>query len=197
MPKPETSLVGLLLAAGFSRRFGSNKLLQDLAGGEPVAGRVCRTLASGTDRVLAVVRPGQQELSVVLKLAGAEVVTFEDAQRGMGASLAFGVRASPEASGWLVTLADMPWIKPDTIRAVAAALRSGADLVAPTWQGRRGHPVGFGSRFRQELCGLDGDQGAKALLDAHSHALQFIPCADTGIFLDIDLPADLERGARY
>lgn len=152
-----------------------------------------RSLSSGTDRALAVVGPEQQELSAVLQHAGAEVITFADAHRGMGASLAYGVRASFDASGWLIGLADMPWIRPKTIEAVACALRSGAHLVAPAWRGRRGHPVGFGLRFRDDLCGLDGDQGAKALLEAHRDALQLIACDDPGILLDIDLPSDLAR----
>jgi molybdenum cofactor cytidylyltransferase len=115
-------IVGILLAAGASRRFGADKLSHSLPEGDLVAVRACRALLAGTDAVLAVVRPGNGELAARLQAEGAEVRICAEAEQGMGASLAFGVRACPEAAGWLVALADMPWIAPATIRQVADAL---------------------------------------------------------------------------
>ena len=60
----------------------------------------------------------------------------------MGCSLACAVRATPDAAGWLVALADMPYIATRSHQQVAAALRSGASIAATEFQGRRGHPVG-------------------------------------------------------
>jgi molybdenum cofactor cytidylyltransferase len=192
-----SSIQGLLLASGFSRRFGANKLLQSLTPGEPVAVRACRNLLDGIGHALAVVKPGDDALAAVLRDAGAEVVVFPDAARGMGATLAFEVQASASAAGWVIALADMPWIRPATIARVAETLRGGADLVAPTWHGRRGHPVGFGPRFRDLLLGLDGDQGAKAIIDAHADELILTPCDDPGIHWDIDTPGDLSAASLY
>lgn len=186
------SIVGILLAAGAGRRFGADKLTHSLPDGDLVAVRACRSLLAGTDRVLAVVRPGGGELAALLQAEGAEVRVCADAEQGMGASLAFGIRACPDAAGWLIALADMPWIKPATIGKVADALRSGAFIAAPCWQGRRGHPVGFSRNLGPELAVLGGDQGAKTVIQAYLDQLRLIDCADAGVLRDIDKPEDLQ-----
>jgi molybdenum cofactor cytidylyltransferase len=185
-------IVGILLAAGASRRFGADKLSHSLPEGDLVAVRACRALLAGTDAVLAVVRPGNGELAARLQAEGAEVRICADAGLGMGASLAFGVRACPEAAGWLVALADMPWIAPATIRQVADALRSGALIAAPCWQGQRGHPVGFSHVLGPNLTALNGDAGAKAVIQAHIEQLRLVDCDDPGVLRDIDTPEDLD-----
>ncbi|MFM8442496.1 MAG: NTP transferase domain-containing protein [Methylococcus sp.] len=187
-----TTVVGLLLAAGFSRRFGANKLLQALSPMTCVASQACATLRGGVDHVLAIIRPGQPELASILTEAGAEVIVFHEAEQGMGATLAHGVRASRWADAWVVALADMPWIRPETVRSVTQALKSGAPLVAPEHVHRRGHPVGFGAGFLEELLTLRGDQGAKSILDRHARRIHHLPCDDPGIHRDIDCLADLD-----
>lgn len=188
-----TEITGILLAAGASRRFGADKLTQALPNGEWVAVRACRNLMADVDKVLAVVRPGSDELMAALKLLGAEVVICPEAEQGMGVSLAFGVRAAKDADAWLVALADMPWILPATITKLADCLRFGALLVAPHWQQRRGHPVGFGKALGPELMRLSGDVGARNLIQAHQANLHLLTCDDPGIFKDIDTPVDLHQ----
>lgn len=184
-------IVGLLLAAGSSRRFGSDKLMQPLPEGDRVAVRACRNLLAGVDRVVAVVRPNSHELRERLCIEGAEVAICHEAAQGLGVSLAAGVRASFDAGGWLVALADMPWISPVTIRAAASAIRQGALLAAPSLDGRRGHPVGFAASYREQLITLTGDVGAKAIIAANADQLRLIECDDPGILMDIDEPGDL------
>jgi molybdenum cofactor cytidylyltransferase len=108
-------IVGILLAAGASRRFGADKLTHILPNGELVAVQACRNLLAGTDSVLAVVRPGGERLATLLQAEGADVMICANAEQGMSKSLIFGVGARPEATGWLIGLADMPWIAPTTI----------------------------------------------------------------------------------
>lgn len=187
------SIIGILLAAGASRRFGADKLTHILPDGDQVAVRACRNLLAGTDGVLAVVRPGSEELIARLQAEGAEVRICPDAEQGMGASLAFGIRARPDAAGWLVALADMPWITPATIRRVADALRLGALIAAPCWQGQRGHPVGFSYVLGPDLAALNGDSGAKLVIQAHLEQLCLVDCNDPGVLRDIDRPQDLKR----
>ncbi|MBC8738291.1 nucleotidyltransferase family protein [Paraburkholderia sp. UCT31] len=184
---------GVLLAAGFGSRFDPhglhNKLLARMPDGKPVAHEAAHRLLRVVTRVLAVVRPGSDALARALNDAGCDVVFAASAERGMGASLAAGIEASDDAEGWIVALADMPRIAVPTIEAVARALDNGAPLVAPFYDGQRGHPVGFGSEHRDALLALDGDTGAKALL--RSHALTRIDVDDPGILRDVDTPDDL------
>jgi molybdenum cofactor cytidylyltransferase len=185
-------IIGILLAAGASRRFGADKLTHILSDGDQVAVHACRNLLSGTDGVLAVVRPGSEELAARLHAEGAEVRICNNAEQGMGASLAFGIRARPDAAGWLIALADMPWITPVTIRKLADALRLGSLIAAPCWQGQRGHPVGFSHVLGPNLSALKGDAGAKSVIQAHLEQLRLVDCDDPGVLWDIDKPQDLE-----
>jgi len=184
-------IVGVLLAAGLGRRFGSDKRLQPLADGTPLALAAARSLRAGCDEVLAVLRPGDAALAALLIAADCRVIYCAEAELGMGHSLAAGVRASPQAAGWLIALADMPAIAPASHAAVAAALRRGASIAVPTFTGRRGHPVGFSERWRDELEALQGDQGARRLLQVAPSEIELVTLDDPGILADIDTPADL------
>lgn len=186
-------IVGILLAAGAGRRFGSDKLLHVLADGTPMALAAARNLASACDSVVVVLRAADHPLTRSVVDAGYELVVCPAAQGGMGHSLAAGVRAADDAAGWVVALADMPFILPDSQRAVAAALRAGASLAVPTFQGRRGHPVGFARQWRDPLSALVGDQGGRQILTAHCEQVVLCPVDDEGVLMDIDRPEDLPR----
>lgn len=182
---------GILLAAGQSRRFGSDKLIYPLPDGIPVAVAALRPLLQSVSRVVAVVRPNAARLSALLHAEGAVVVTCPRAHAGMGASLAWGVAATAQATGWIVALADMPFIQPATCQQVATALQRGALLAAPVYRGQRGHPVGFADRLGAALRGLTGDQGARDVLSAHKDQLRLIETDDAGVIHDIDVAADI------
>ncbi len=184
---------GILLAAGSGRRFGSDKLIQTLHNGQAVAVQSYINLLQATDQALVVVKPDNQILINQLQSTYANIVVCLDAEFGMGNSLACAIRASVDADGWVIALADMPWIKTATIKQVSNALRTKTAIVAPCWQGQRGHPVGFSKIFGSELAQLQGDSGAKSLLQTHSQQLKLIDCNDPGVLQDIDHPIDLSK----
>jgi len=188
---------GVLLAAGYARRFGSNKLLHPLPPGSenagvPIALASARHFAEALPESIAVIRPRAQKLGKMLRDAGCHTVVCKNAAEGMGVSLAEGVRAASDAHGWVVALADMPYLKPDTIRVVARGLSEGAAIAAPTFRGERGHPVGFARRFLDELSALRGDAGARDILKAHPDWITLYEVDDPGVLRDIDELSDLE-----
>jgi len=213
------NIVGILLAAGKGERFGGNKLLAQLGSelgsdstflpdenagagtgskfesdpnsADSVGVAACRHLLAAVPTVVAVVRPDDTALAAALAAVGARVVRCARAGDGMGASLACGAQASNEADGWVVALADMPWIRPETIAHVAAAIAGGAVIAAPFHRGARGHPVGFGRTCGAALAALTADEGAKAIVAAHREALVRIDVDDPGILRDVDAQGDL------
>src|SRR5579871_2391273 len=190
----EPPIVGILLAAGYSTRFGANKLLHRLSGGLLVAASAGRNLRAALPRAIAVVRPDVPDVEAALRTEGLEVVVCANARSGMGTSLAHAVQSVGEAAvGYVIALADMPFIMPDTIRAVAERVRNGEAVVAPRYAGERGHPVGFAARYRAELAALTGDQGARDIIRRDGVAMFNV--SDPGVIQDIDVPSDLPRSA--
>jgi len=189
-------MIGILLAAGFSRRFGSaDKLLQKLDDGRPIALAAAENLVQAIPLTIAVLRPDNKELADLLALAGLKIVFCDPQQTEMADSLASAVRYASRfgesSTGFIIALADMPYIRPQTISMVAHELSAGAAIAAPTCNGQRGHPVGFSARFRSELEQLTGDEGARVILKRHAHEIKLLECGDAGILADIDTPADL------
>ena len=185
-------ICGILLASGSGSRFGSDKLMHPLTpGGEPIAVHSARHLVEALPGSIAVVRAANSQLARLLRAQGLRIAVCRDAALGMGHTLAAGVRASRQAGGWVVALADMPGILPATIARVARELEAGADIVAPRFQGQRGHPVGLAGHYRDALLALQGDAGARAIVAANQEKIHFVDIDDPGVVKDIDTPGDL------
>ncbi len=114
---------------------------------------------------------------------------------GMGDSIAAAVRATSGASGWLILPGDLPLVLPRTMQAVAAALAGGAQAAQPSYQGERGHPVGFAAGCQAALSVLEGNFGAAPVLRALRAAgsVADLPLDDAGVVTDIDTPEALAR----
>lgn len=174
--------------------------MHPLVDGQPMACVSAITLQHVLPDTIVVVRPDQRDLIAQLAAQGIQTITLAATKNpafaadGMGLSIATGIAATQEAKGWLITLADMPFIEPATIARVLAALQNGNTIAAPVYQGRRGHPVGFSAVFGEALRALSGDQGARGLLVKHATEIALIDCDDPGILADVDNPNDLPTG---
>lgn len=193
-------LSALLLAAGQSRRFGSNKLASVIT----INGQQKPLLLHTLDNWLAafdtvyLALPADDNLLQLLINALPETqrgrimsVTVSHPEDGMSQSLQAGITASEDAAGWLIGLADMPWVKPPVLIALQQAMATGAKIAAPYYQGLRGQPVGFHADYKEALMTIGGDEGARQLLKTAAGQIVVIETADNGILLDIDSPADL------
>ena len=190
-----SGIVGILLAAGSSRRFGADKRLHPLADGSPMALVSARHLAAACARTIVVIRPDDTVLAHLLAAEGLETIVCAAAEQGMGHSLSCGVAASADAAGWLIGLADMPYIQPASYHAIVDALQRGARIARPVFFGQMGHPVGFGVACFSELLALTGDQGGKAIIEAHRGRLVACPVDDAGVLRDVDQPSQIESSA--
>lgn len=186
-------MAGILLAAGKGTRFDrsgiQNKLTQVLHCGDSVIAASAKSLRAAVPAVVVVVRPGTVGLTEQLQSIDCRIVKCPLADQGMAASLVHALREAPDAEGWVIALADMPYVQPATIAALAEAIRNGADIAAPTYFGQRGNPVAFSRKHLPELLRLTGDEGARRLLAALP--VTEIATNDAGICRDIDTVADL------
>ncbi len=183
--------VGILLAAGQSTRFGSNKLLQAVSDNKPMLLRSAETLARILPGSIVVISEELVSYTAQLEQLGLRVVVNQHAEQGMGSSIACGVAASQDACGWLIMLADMPYIKPETIQLLADALTESNKIIAPMLNQQRGHPVAFGHSYKNDLLALNQDMGAREIINNNQNQLELIAVSDSGVIKDIDQPNDL------
>ncbi|AYR20334.1 nucleotidyltransferase family protein [Alcaligenes faecalis] len=191
-----SGVTGIILAAGLGRRFDPSgqqlKLLAKMDDGRTMVRRVCETALSVLDEVLVVCDAHEQILRQELGDLPISFVQAPAAIRGMGVSLKAGIQACSPPYGYVVLLADMPWLQPSSVAAVAQAVQDGAGIVRPVFNGQTGNPVGFGLAWRQPLLALSDEQGAWALLQANKDQTLWVPLVDEGILRDVDTPGDWE-----
>jgi len=171
----------IVLAAGAGSRFkaaGGGKL-QALLNGQPVL-----------DHVLEAVRASGLPWHVVTPAD-----TAHHAEQGMGTSIATGVAATADATGWLILPGDLPLIQPATLRAVAQALAQ-HPVVVPVHQNEQGHPVGFAARCGPDLMALRGDTGARSVVQSHGPAHR-LAVDDRGCVWDVDTPERLRQAEAW
>lgn len=184
----------LLLAAGSSRRFGAPKLLQELDGKPLIRWTVEALDAVVPDEILVVVPPFAGHIRAALSGLRVRFVENRRSEEGMGTSIAAGVNAGGDrAQAVLVTLADIPFGPALVLPGVLQRYRKGgAAIVAPSYRGVPGHPVLFDRIVFPELVVLDGDRGARAVIE-HDPSRVAILEIDTDPPRDVDTAEDLAR----
>jgi len=186
----------IVLAAGQGSRFRGlqHKLMQGLGASTVLATTLSNALATQMP-VLVVTSESLAEL-VSHHVATRDMVVLPAADSaaslalGMGYSIAAGVAARSDASGWLILPADMPMVQTSTLHTVASEL-DGHAVAYAQYRGRRGHPVGFAAELYSELVMLTGDEGARRLVARYP--AQAVEVDDPGVLLDVDTEADLAR----
>lgn len=179
---------------------GPNKLLLELDG-ETLVRRVAETaLAAGLDPVVVVV--GHAAAAVQTELGGLTLSFAENRQPedGLSSSLRIGIdalsREAPGASGAVVLLGDMPWVRREDVTALLAAFDpdAGREICVPSHADRRGNPVLWSARFFGEMMQLKGDLGARELMDLHVDSVHEVTVDGTGVLRDVDTPEALQAG---
>ena len=183
--------VVVVMAAGRGNRVAgaSHKLVQAL-GASTVRGTTLAQVMESRLPCVVVTTPAlEPEAARVVARRDLVVIPQQEADKGIGHTMAAGVQARAQAPGWLLLPAAMPLVGPRTIAAVAQALPQHTAVVAPH-HGRRGHPVGFASGLYSELMSLVGEDGLRRLLARYpAHGVEV---ADAGVLFDVDTEADLE-----
>jgi len=193
----ETDVTAVILAAGRSTRMGGpNKLLARIDGKPLVRIVAEQALASRAESVVVVT--GHQHERVEEALQGLDVtfVHNPDYAEGLATSLKIGIKAVPASSGAaIICLGDMPLVGSglvDRLIEAYAPERNGL-IVMPVADGRRGNPVLWSRKLFRDLLALDGDIGARHVIQKHGELVVEVPATGVGAFLDVDTPDVLAK----
>jgi molybdenum cofactor cytidylyltransferase len=184
-------IAGLILAAGESFRMGSDKATLTYRGRTFLELIVQTLREGGLERIMVVLGHHAEEIQRQIKIDAAQVVINPDYRSGQTSSLQVGLRSlvADDLEAVLLCLVDHPAVCAETVTRIMATYRqSGAPVVIPTYQGRRGHPVLIGRQVFAELLGLACDAGADSVVRRYLPATQFVEVEDEGIVVDVDDP---------
>jgi molybdenum cofactor cytidylyltransferase len=179
-------IAGILLASGASTRFGGNKLLATLAG-RPVVRWSAEALAGAVDELIVVVREEESLITRALEGMTIRWAINPDAEQGMSTAIRAGIAALPaDVDAAIIALGDQPLVDRRVVEALVTRWREGAvRAVQPCYEDGCGHPVLFDASLFPALRALEGDVGARAVLDSASDALALLSVAGPGP-IDVD-----------
>ena len=190
---PQMKLACILLAAGFSERYGDEDKLLAKIDGVPMLERMLRLYASVpfAQRIL-VVRPEETAHIALAERYGFTAVHNDHARRGIGSSAAVGAGAvSADVDGALFSVADQPYLTRRTIERLTEAFKAHPNgIVAPSYAGRRGNPVLFSGVFLPAFRALDGDAGGGVILRNNIDKLVTVELEAETELTDIDRKAE-------
>lgn len=184
-------VTGIVLAAGFSKRFGSDKLLLDFHG-QPMIEKIIReALASKLDRVLVIFR--SSEIERIAEDLKVEAFYNNKAHLGQAESVKLGVAKSEASSAYMFIMGDQPLLDVQLINSLIDKYHMDPGLiVVPCYGARRGNPVIFPPVLREELLKLEGDAGGRQIMGQFSELLSLYQVEDERLGRDLDLKDDLD-----
>ena len=187
-------LEAVVLAAGSGSRFGGGKLLAPFGSGVLLDGALAAAFAAPVRGVMVVTGADAKVVAAAARAFDPRVriVHAPAHAEGMGASLRTGIAAlPPDTAAAFVFLGDMPRVPHVVLQSLASEVAGGAQAAAPIFLGRRGNPVLLSRELFPGLLALQGDEGARRILQSLGDRLALVEAPDDGVLFDVDRPSDL------
>ncbi|MDA8453603.1 nucleotidyltransferase family protein [Acidovorax sp. GBBC 3334] len=191
-PSPQPCVAGIVLAAGAATRFGSDKRQAVAVDGEPMLATVAQRFGQVFGRVAVVLPPDDAFGQALCARLGIAAVVNARCHEGQGTSLAAAMQwalAQQDIGAVVVGLADMPWVRTDTLLALRTALAHSAEPALPVFGGRAGNPRGLPRHCFAALAQATGAHAAAQRVDWGR--ARTVAVDDPGVLRDVDTPADL------
>ena len=188
MTNRDVIISAILLAAGESRRMGQLKQLMPFSQSTIVEQAVDNVLNSSVKQVIVVLGYRADEVVNAIGDRPVKVVTNPDYHRGMSTSIMAGLKmVDSRARAVMLTLGDQPLVDGQTIDNLVEAFTAGTKGIAvPVYRGRRGHPVIFDIRYKDELLKLEGDIGGREIIARNPDDVLEVAVDCEGVCIDID-----------
>lgn len=186
----------ILLGAGESKRMGVDKL--SLPWGRKTVLEHCFGILSRSNvqELVIVLNIRNKEINHLFQGEKVKVVMNPYFKRGMSTSIKRGLQAiHTNSHGILIALGDQPYLKTRTVNALIRTFNQGrGGIIIPSFRGKRGHPIIFHKKYKEELLDLKGDVGGKSVIERHPKDIKVVSIRSEGVIKDIDTLQDYEKG---
>ena len=188
------NITAIILAAGSSTRFGDkNKLLKPFMDSS-IFGHVVKTMTNlPIAEVILVTGYEHEKIAEAIKHSNVHIIHNSEFQTGIASSSKCGVSAaSQKTEGYMICLGDMPYITMDYIKNLLDTFINSQipSIIVPTFQYRKGNPVIFSKNFIDDLLKIEGDKGAREVIDKHPDSIIEVQIRKETYFFDVDTLAD-------
>ena len=190
----------VILAAGESKRMGKqNKLLLPVAGEALLVKLIKSVCDSDVGQVIVVIGHEAEKIRRKLNNFPLSFVYNPNFSEGMTTSIKSGVKeVSPDCDGYMICLADMPFINTSEINKLIHAydqnrIKEKRLIVIPVYQGHRGNPVLFSTEFREDILEHKMEFGCKGVIMKNFESVKEIEMDDDSMLLDVDTLEDYQR----
>ncbi|MEM0084155.1 MAG: nucleotidyltransferase family protein [Candidatus Methanomethylicia archaeon] len=189
-------IAAIILAAGHSKRFGRNKLLEPINGKPMIKWTIETALKSNVGKVVIVLGFEAERIYEVIKDLPCEKIVNPKYELGMSTSVKCGVeKVMDKNEAVLIIPGDCPFIDENTIKNIIDRYReTKAPIIIATYQGRRGHPILISKELYQEVMNISEEKmGLKEVVRKHEGEIVHVETDNMGVIIDIDTPEDLEK----
>lgn len=189
-------ITAIVLAAGIGRRMGHQKLLLPVGELTLIEHVVNQVIQGGVDSCVVVTGSDHDRIKPLIEDMGAQtVVNPHSLEGGMLSSVRCGLaHANPFTTGYLACLGDLPGMTSNLVNGMLQKIEfDRPDILSPVYHGKRGHPLYFDAKFKDEIMRNFDDVGLKGLLTAHADKVTEFECSNEGILIDLDTPTDYEN----
>lgn len=192
--KQPAKISAILLAAGQSKRMGRLKQLMPLERSTVVEKAVDNLLGSAVDEVIVVVGYEAEDVRTAIAARPIKLVTNPDYEQGMSTSIIAGLNmVQSKVQAVMIALGDMPLVNSQTVnRLIEGFCNHDKGIAFPTYQGKKGHPVIFAIKYKEELLKLKGDVGAREIIKDHPDDVLVVEVASESVVADFDTANDYQ-----
>ena len=194
-PKNNIFTSALILAAGESKRMGKTKLILPIDKQSILNRTISNVISSSLNEVVVVIGCKANVLTDEIRSLGVKIVLNPNFKEGLSTSIISGLNQISERSeAFMVILGDQPFIGSVIINKIINKFKeSKKGIVAPSYNGKLGHPVIFSLKYKEEFFKLKGDVGGKAIIQMYKNDVMDVPVSSEKILIDIDTPEDYRK----
>lgn len=181
----------IILASGYSKRMGKNKLLLEFKGKPLIQYTLDTVFQCNFLEAFLIAR--EEEIETMGNEHHIKVIKNENAHRGISESIKLGVKAAGETEGYMFFNCDQPFLNKETVEILVKEFKKHSHcIIIPLCKGKRGSPVVFPYMYKEDFLALQGDVGGKVVINKNLHRVKYVEVEDGMSLLDVDTEEDYE-----